>query len=225
VVVALALHLMVLAFVLFTPKFPAGPAVPDTPDEVAQVELLLGQGAQQTGTPPPAPQSAEAPVQPQDSQTPPPQEPVPPDDAGAAVVERRPPAPSVEAPPAPQAAPTPAPASQAAPASIRLGDGIAAPPAEIFDQFSFLEAGPDAKNTAPEYPLEAARRREEGEVVLALHIDAQGKVVRVEILHSSGSPRLDQAAQRQLGTWHYRPAIKDGVAVPSIVQQSIDFRI
>ena len=110
-----------------------------------------------------------------------------------------------------------------APPEIRLGDGDAAPPAEIEDPLSFVKANADTTNVAPEYPLDAARRHETGRVQLALHVDAQGRVVEAEIVQSSGSPSLDQAARRQLQTWHFRPAFKDGHAVPSIVQQGIAF--
>lgn len=107
---------------------------------------------------------------------------------------------------------------------MNLGDGLAGNYAVIESPLDIVKAGPDAKNTPPDYPLEAARRHEQGTVVMALHIDATGKVSEVEILQSSGSYSLDHAAQIQLRTWHYRPAIKNGAAIPSVVEQSIEFK-
>jgi protein TonB len=71
--------------------------------------------------------------------------------------------------------------------------------------------------------MEAARRHEQGVVRLELRVDAQGRVESVEIVQSSGSPRLDEAARKQLATWHFRPAFKDGLAVPSVFPQTIEF--
>jgi protein TonB len=232
-------------------------AVSDTPDIGAKVELVLGTGGQQTGSPPPAAEAppAEKPSPPPTPKPTPPEpkpEPVapdppvqappppPPDPQAAPAPQPAPPAePAPEpapkpaappvpppAPPAPKAAPEAPPApppSRAAPPAVRLGDGIAAPPAELRGPLDDIAAGPDATNTAPEYPMEAARRRETGAVVLTLHVDASGGVVRADIIQSSGSPRLDAAARTKLLTWHFHPAIKDGQPVPSVVQQVVDF--
>ncbi len=48
------------------------------------------------------------------------------------------------------------------------------------------------------YPDEARRRGEEGRVVLRFTVDRLGKVLGVELVSGSGSPRLDDAAQAML---------------------------
>ncbi len=210
--------------------------VPEKPDEVAQIQLVVGDGAQQTGTPPPASPAPTPQVQPEAKAPPPAPPPSPiaspqPDDDGIPTSTPPPPAqpPAQPAEPSPPAAatqappPTPqiAPPMRPAPPSIRLGDGVAAPPVQA--PLEFVTADPDARNVAPEYPLEAARRHERGLVKLALHIDVAGKVTAVEIVQSSGSPRLDEAARKTASTWHFRPAFKDGRAVETVFDQQIDF--
>jgi protein TonB len=228
--IAVVLHLLLLAILAAGPLLRRTADVPDKPDEVAQVQLLIGDGAQQTGTPPPSAEAPQAQVRPE-AQAPQQSQPLAaqtPDEMGLsppqqAQPEPTPPSPSppAEQAQAPPPTPNPAPPMRPAPPSIRLGDGLAAPPAE--SPLAFVTAGPDARNTAPEYPPDAARRREQGVVSLELRIDEAGRVVSVEIVQSSGSPRLDEAARRQLATWHFRPAFKDGKPVPSVFPQTIEF--
>lgn len=219
--VSALLHGLVAGLVLVWMLLAHRAVVQERPDVLPQVELLIGQGGTAEGAPPPGAVPAEATkaaVTAPPAAAPPPPPPDP--DAAPAPV----PPPAEAAPPAPPVETTqPAPPAPAAPAAVRLGDGTPAPPAEITDPLSFVTAGPDALNVAPEYPIEAARRREQGAVSLALHIDATGAVAEVEVLRSSGSPRLDAAAREALAKWHFRPAFKDGAAVPSTVEQVINF--
>lgn len=57
----------------------------------------------------------------------------------------------------------------------------------------------------PEYPRASVRLGEEGDVVLALGIDAEGFVDSVEIETSSGFRRLDAAAMSAALTWRFAP--------------------
>lgn len=227
--------LLPLAWLYFTAR-PA-PAVLPKPDEPAQIELLIGDGGEHTGAPPPAPAAPtepqtqpptpqEKPQPEQPKPAPPPSQPPPPPEPDPPVPAPTPPTPAAPPPPPPpqvQPQPDPPPPGRPAPPDVNLGNGYAGNYAVIESPLDVIKAGPDAKNTPPEYPVEAARRHEKGAVVMALHIDATGQVSEVEILKSSGSYSLDHAAQIQLRTWHYRPAIKDGVAIPSVIEQSIDF--
>jgi periplasmic protein TonB len=143
-----------------------------------------------------------------------------------------PPAPKVEAPPPVPRTPPPArvlpPADSArhAPPAIRLGDGSGGPAADILDSTGRLRsAKADTGNIPPEYPLEAARRLEQGTVVLRLFIAASGDVSDVIVLHSSGSRSLDQTAADRLRTWHFTPALKDGKPVPDVMDQAVNFTL
>lgn len=172
--------------------------------------------------PPPAPPDETAPSvpPPQAAEAPAPPAPPPPQ-----------PKPLKPSPPVPRTtAPTPVdnpgrPPTEAVPLpEVRLADGSTAPPAEILDPNPNLTvAEADAGNVAPIYPQEAARRGESGVVVLRLHVDATGRVESVEIVRSSGSRSIDRVSRERLATWHYRPAMLNGVAVPDVVEQSLRF--
>jgi protein TonB len=77
----------------------------------------------------------------------------------------------------------------------------------------------------PVYPAWSKRMREQGEVLLQVHLDASGKVVRTEINRTSGSPRLDEAAIQAVQRWRCQPATVDGRPVAAIALQSINFVI
>jgi len=82
---------------------------------------------------------------------------------------------------------------------------------------------PDGRNRPPEYPEEARRRRQQGDVLLHLVIEADGDVARVFVARSSGFPALDDAAMRAAQRWRFEPARQDGVAIASEVDVPIAF--
>jgi TonB family protein len=63
---------------------------------------------------------------------------------------------------------------------------------------------------AAAYPAESLSKGEEGVTKLSFKILTDGTVDGVKVLASSGSQKLDEAAVKCAGEWHYRPAIKDG---------------
>lgn len=75
----------------------------------------------------------------------------------------------------------------------------------------------------PAYPRDALRQGQEGEVVLQVDVDAEGKPTAVEVVTSSRYRSLDRAAAAAVRRWRFRPAMQDGVAVPGRVQQSVRF--
>lgn len=77
----------------------------------------------------------------------------------------------------------------------------------------------------PEYPVQAQRRRQQGRVVLLLNVETSGSIVYAQILHSSGFPLLDNAAQKAALTWKMRPFTQDGVPVPRQINVPYDFVI
>jgi protein TonB len=190
------------------------------PDVSARVELLIGHGGNEPGTAAPPPEEAPKPARPVPKPQPEPEVPPPPPPNNV---------PSVPPPPTPQAPPPemppPAPPAPKAPPTIRLGAGFSPPPAEIDGPLDTIQPGADATNTAPVYPLEAARRREHGAVVMDLSVDQTGAVVAVEILRSSGSNALDTAARVRVSKWHFSPAIKNGHPVATTIRQIIDFTL
>lgn len=61
-------------------------------------------------------------------------------------------------------------------------------------------------NPPPNYPPLSRRMGEEGKVQLRVFVDAGGHPSQIELKASSGSPRLDQAAQDAVWRWKFVPA-------------------
>src|SRR4051812_34145565 len=59
------------------------------------------------------------------------------------------------------------------------------------------------------YPESALRERKHGDVVLALTVDVDGHVSKVEVMQSGGSA-LDEAAIVAARQWTFSPATRDG---------------
>jgi periplasmic protein TonB len=171
------------------------PPPPQQPDQT--VTLLL--------PPPPPP-----PPQPQPPQAPPPT-PTPP----------RPPTPMMAA--APPAPAPPAPQANEAP-HINLG-GTDSLSNVLVRGTQVIPAGPDTKvhNKEPIYPLEAARRGEQGLVILLVHVAPDGTVAGIDIAQSSGFSLLDHAARDAVATWKFVPAVRNGQPIPSSIPLRIMF--
>lgn len=136
--------------------------------------------------------------------------------------------------PAPAAKPAPAPAAQnAEPAAVETtaGNGTAPTPAPESGGGGPAMAAPPgyslgaATTPAPDYPWSARRRGIEGRVVLRLEVGADGLPTGIELVHSSGSDALDQAAMAALRQWRLRPALADGVPVAGRVVVPIVFKL
>ncbi len=80
-------------------------------------------------------------------------------------------------------------------------------------------------NPPPTYPPLSRRLGEEGKVVLRVQVSAAGVAGQVEIKTSSGSARLDEAAQRTVRHWKFVPAKRGGTPVESWVLVPIHFRL
>jgi TonB family protein len=79
------------------------------------------------------------------------------------------------------------------------------------------------RTTKPQYPREAFDEKIEGTVVVEILIDTGGRVVKSRVIQSV--PGLDQAALECVQSWTFRPAMKDGKAVPTIAHAPVIFRI
>ncbi len=81
--------------------------------------------------------------------------------------------------------------------------------------------------TPPHAPLEAAGTGLAPQVTVRLHIDARGKPSTVEIVRISPSSAYDFAFSREvrdaLSTWRAAPQLRDGVAIPSVIEWTIEF--
>jgi TonB family protein len=77
----------------------------------------------------------------------------------------------------------------------------------------------------PDYPTRSRMFKEEGTVWLNIWLTEHGTVGSTAIEHSSGFPRLDDAAVRFMrDNWHYTRANKDE-PMPTLVQAEVTFRL
>jgi periplasmic protein TonB len=246
VLLSFGLHAAVLGGALIW--LSEGAPVRDAPDTEGAVELvMLEQQGQGTTTAPPTPAAAaatpvpdtpppatEAPAVPPPLPPPPPPPPV-----DTAVVEPLP----VPLPPPPPMPPTPTP-QQAQP--VAPPPRAAAPPRQrpieapeinlggtdsetnaIVSGDHVVPASVDSKfhNKAPIYPPEAARRSEQGAVILLIHVSPDGLPAGVEVLQGSGYVLLDRAARDAVQAWHFLPAVKDGAPIPFDMKLRVVFHL
>jgi protein TonB len=76
-----------------------------------------------------------------------------------------------------------------------------------------IPARPDDayRNRPPIYPRDAARRGQQGAVLVVIHVSPAGAAMGADIVESSGYPLLDKAALDAVLTWRFRPAAsRDG---------------
>lgn len=183
-----------------------------------------------SAAPPPAP-PAVALTQPPSS--PPPQNATtlplpPPQPAQPLAPPPQPHLPAVEQPPAPAqpmqlASLSPPPAPEAP--EVRLGDSLGYEQVDVSESGIYLRAEADKRNIPPLYPLDAARRGEQGTVTLRLTIGTDGGVLTAEVAKSSGSPRLDRAALTRIETWHFKPAMRDGKPQIDVIEFGVEFQL
>jgi protein TonB len=89
-----------------------------------------------------------------------------------------------------------------------------------------IPAHPDPfGQTPPDYPAASRERGEEGEVLLSIHILADGFPDSVVVTKSSGYPALDKAARDAVLRWHFIPALRGGVPVDCTLTDYILFQL
>lgn len=76
---------------------------------------------------------------------------------------------------------------------------------------------------APVYPPAARRQRQQGEVRLRIELDERGRVDSVQVVGSSGSRQLDDAARAAIQSWRCQPAQRDGRGVRAVAMQTLAF--
>jgi protein TonB len=123
-----------------------------------------------------------------------------------------PPVTSISVPPPPVPAPQIPPRVEPAPPA----------PAPVFTAARSIAA----THTIPEYPALSRRLREQGTMRLKLTIDEKGIVTQATVVNSTGFQRLDEAAVNWVKAhWRYTPAMQGRVAVPSMADAIVEFRL
>jgi TonB family protein len=111
------------------------------------------------------------------------------------------------------------------------GDGSSAiPGTDATTQTASAQGATAAKpgyylNPPPPYPREAKRLKQEGRVLLEAVVDPRGRIVRLRIKESSGFDLLDEAAEKAVTRWRFRPARLAGVPIESVVEVPIRFEL
>lgn len=80
-------------------------------------------------------------------------------------------------------------------------------------------------NPAPVYPKLSRQRKEQGVVLLRVHVLASGTADQLEVLESSGFDRLDEAALRAVKRWQFVPAKHGNELVSAWVRVPVRFNL
>jgi protein TonB len=77
----------------------------------------------------------------------------------------------------------------------------------------------------PAYPPASRREGDEGTVRLRVLVDERGLPQDIEVLKTSGHPRLDEAASTAVKRWRFRAATEGSRPVKAWTQVSVTFRL
>ena len=77
----------------------------------------------------------------------------------------------------------------------------------------------------PDYPVLARKMQVQGDVVMRLLIDENGKVTSVEVIKAIGRGGLDEAAVSAAKNARFRPATRDGAPVAGSYVLTMPFRL
>lgn len=83
----------------------------------------------------------------------------------------------------------------------------------------------DAGNAAPAYPPLARQRGLEGQVVVEVHVNAEGRAERVTVKESSGWRVLNSAAAEAVQRWRFRAARRGGQLAADRLEVPVVFRL
>jgi TonB family protein len=67
--------------------------------------------------------------------------------------------------------------------------------------------------SSPMYPIEAKQKKVEGIVVVRYGVSEDGRVVNARVERADPPGVFDDAALKAVRSWHYNPAIRNGVPV------------
>ena len=75
------------------------------------------------------------------------------------------------------------------------------------------------------YPPAAVAAKIQGDTIVAVRIGDDGAVRQVSIIRTSGNDVLDQATVKRItGSWHYKPALLNGVPVETTKEYLVQWR-
>jgi TonB family protein len=86
-----------------------------------------------------------------------------------------------------------------------------------------VEATPLTR-VAPEFPDEFRQRHLHGEVVVQFIVDENGRVIEAATIRSA-HPELARLAVEAVRKWTFRPAMRDGHPIRTVIQNPISFAL
>lgn len=134
-------------------------------------------------------------------------------------------APVLESPGARSAPPSSAPALEPVSAVAAAAPAEASPAHAGGAREPDREAIPVAGNPPPRYPWTARMHGVQGQVVLRVWVSEAGDAARLDVLRSSGSRLLDEAALAAVGEWRFEPARRNGRSADSLLHVPVRFRL
>jgi periplasmic protein TonB len=105
-----------------------------------------------------------------------------------------------------------------------------APPPPVAQQAAIPRTAPKSDSrrplSQPEYPPSSRRAGEAGTVILEVYVLENGRVGEARVKQSSGYPRLDEAAVREVKrSWRLVPGTENGKPVPMWGQFAVTFKL
>lgn len=76
----------------------------------------------------------------------------------------------------------------------------------------------------PDYPIDLACEGIGGVSTLKVTVGADGKTSGISVVRSSGQPVLDEAAQKAVAGWTFKPATRGGQAAATTIQVPVNFQ-
>lgn len=115
------------------------------------------------------------------------------------------------------------------PTSAETSDAVSAPgsvPQAAAPRQARIDAQPKLRQRLkPDYPADARRRGEEGDVALEIEVTDRGRVEAVRVVRSSGFPDLDAAAVKAVRKARLTPAKAGDRSVASTARLTVRFRL
>lgn len=114
-------------------------------------------------------------------------------------------------------------------AAQESGDGVAMSSGEldvvVFEEGEVDQDAQPVNRTQIPYPQRARELGIEGDLVLILLVDIDGKVSSVEVISSPDQLISRKAKEIILSNWKFKPAHNQGIPVKQRVKQKISFRL
>ena len=82
-----------------------------------------------------------------------------------------------------------------------------------------------SKRVDPLYPPTSRRNGEQGMGMYRVLVDEKGHPTDVQVLKSSGFPRLDTAAMEAIRKWAFKPAVQNSQPVQSWTRVQVAFQL